>query len=430
MDKKIIVAGAGHGGLVAAAKLAEYGYTVVVVEKSNPAEIGHDAEDRFDFANLTNICGISLDKLPEDIWRYRGDCAFVSPSKRKKIIIRYKGKNKQKVMWRRPLLALLMINAKQKGVKFMFDTEIISSIVENNKVVGVSTSVGDLYADMIIDSCGVFSPVRMSLPYSFCIEKHPGKNNVFYSYRAYFNKISDENPDVPFEVYMKHNGESGLSWVCTNPDSVDILIGRTEPLKQEHIDELVAEFRAEHPWMGDTILHGGKLSAIPVRRPLSIMVADNYAAVGDAAFMTTPMNGMGIDLSIKAGKLLADCIISNGDVDLNAQRLWKYNYNYLKKYAVEATKNEGLKNAILDMKKEGLDFLFEKNVIEKSDLAGAGKNMNAEILLGKFVRGMKNPPYFIALVKGLINGSLTASKYKKLPLDYYLALDLVSEKKL
>ena len=76
---KVIVAGAGHGGLVAASKLAKFGYDVSVYEKKQREELGHDWEDRFTFDLLLKI--IEKDELPKDVWRYRGDCVFVSPSK-------------------------------------------------------------------------------------------------------------------------------------------------------------------------------------------------------------------------------------------------------------------------------------------------------------------------------------------------------------
>ena len=412
--KNIIVAGAGHGGLIAAAKLAKNGYKVTVYEKKTREEMGHDWEDRFTFSLLEKLIGISENNLPENCWRYRDDCAFVSPAKRKKVVINYTAENRQKIMWRKPLINMIIDNALNCGVEINFSTEISAPLIENNRVVEIKTADGEIRADMVIDAAGVFSPVRCNLPDSFGIEKQPKNGDLFYAYRAYFNRdLSYDMPEVPFEVYMYHEGEQGLSWCCTNQDSVDILIGRVYKLTDKKVKEQLAIFKKEHPWVGSEILHGGNYGVIPVRRPLTRMVADGYAAVGDSAFMTTPMNGMGIDLSMQAGELLADTVIKYDCSD--ADKLWNYNRDFHKLYGGDTAKNEGLKNAILSLPSEGVDFLFENDVIQSSDLAGAGKNMNFGVLLGKLKRGMKNPPHFFALINGLIRGSKASKLYKNAP---------------
>ena len=50
--KKIIVAGAGHGGLTAAALLAQSGYDVTVYEKNAREDMGYDWHDVFDVPSL------------------------------------------------------------------------------------------------------------------------------------------------------------------------------------------------------------------------------------------------------------------------------------------------------------------------------------------------------------------------------------------
>ena len=291
---KFIISGAGHGGLVCAAKLAENGHEVIVFEKKKREELGHDWEDRFSFSLLEKAIGLKESDIPSDIWRFRGDCAFVSPAKRKKVIIRYNDETRQKIMWRKPLIKLLLENAESKGVKLCFESEVVSPIIENSEVVGVKTDKGEERADCVIDASGVFSALRTKLPESFAIEKMPKHGDLFYAYRAYFSRNKDyELPDVPFEVYLYHEGEQGLSWCCTNEDSVDILIGRIDKIDDKKVQEQLEIFRKDHPWIGEEILHGGNYGMIPVRRPLTLMVADRYACVGDSAFMTTPMNGMG-----------------------------------------------------------------------------------------------------------------------------------------
>ncbi len=417
MAKNIIIAGAGHAGLVAGAILAENGFNVTVYEKKQENELGHDWEDRFTFSLLADILGITEDELNPEIWRYRGDCAFFSPQQKTTVVIRYDEKTRQKVMWRKPLIQLLVCNAKRHGVRFVFGTDIVAPIVENGKVTGIRTAQGDKNGDLVIDCAGIFSPVRANLPESFKIEKMPRKGDVFYAYRAYFNKLEGYGESLsPFEVYLYHESEQGLSWHCTNENSVDILIGRIEKLTDKKVAEQLEIFRRRRPWTGEEILHGGNYGVIPVRRPLTKMVANGYAAAGDSAFMTTPMNGMGIDLSLQAGKLLAGTVIRAKD--FSAASLWSYNRDFHRLYGGDAAKNEGLKNSLLSMPAVGVDFLFDNAVIQSSDLAGAGKNTKLSALLGKFVRGMKQPEYFFAIIKGLIKGSKASKLYKKAPEAY------------
>lgn len=414
--ERIVVAGAGHGGLVATAKLAKAGYDVTVFEKGVVDDLGHDWEDRFTFDILKKI--VEKDELPEGSFRFRGDCAFVSPSHRTHVQIAYTEQNRQKLMWRKTVLSELVAYAKKCGVKFCAQTEVVEPLLENGKVVGIKTSAGDESAELVIDACGVLSPLRAALAQKLGTSEKLARGDVFYSYRAYFNKTADVNPDFPFEVYMYHECEQGLSWFCTNPDNVDVLIGRIDPLSQQKVGEQLEIFRKNHSWLGTEILHGGSYSAIPVRRPLALLATDGYVAIGDSAFMTTPMNGMGIDLSLLAGKLLAETIIGNGNTGIDT--LWSFNRKFHVVYGGDTAKNEGLKNAILKLPPEGVDFLFDNRVIQSSDLAGAGRNVNAKSLIGKFVRGMKNPKYFFALVSGLIKGAKACRLYKNPPEAYEL----------
>ncbi len=413
----ILIAGAGHGGLVAGAILAEAGHSVTVLEVKQRDALGHDWEDRFTFSLLCDALHIKESDLPSDAWRVRGDCTFVSPDQKTHVDVHFPKSAEQKVMWRRPLIAMLLDRAEACGVRFAFGTRVEKPIVKDGRVTGLCTDAGSLSADLVIDAAGVFSPVRTNLPAAFGIEKGPMRGELFYAYRSYFDRVENVPvPDVPFEVYLRHEGEAGLSWFCTNPDSVDVLIGRVDPLTKEQIDAHVARFRASHPWMGEQIVHGGQYGFIPVRRPLTLLVADGYAAIGDSAFMTTPMNGMGIDLSLRAGKLLAETVLARPAC--TAADLWQYNRDFHRLYGGDTAKNEGLKNALLTMPTEDVNFLFANRVIESADLAGAGQNMNLPALAGKLVRGMRRPPAFGKVLRGLLRGSRTQTLYKQAPENF------------
>lgn len=419
MKNNIVVAGAGHGGLVAAARLAAYGFDVTVIEKKSESELGHDWEDRFTFELLEKETGIRTENLPENSWRYRGDCVFISPSHRTGVVINYTDETRQKIMKRKTLISVLVEHARRNNVNFRFETGIKTAITENGRVVGVETESGEkIYADLVIDAAGCSSPVRRSLPDQCGVGDNLKRGDVFYAWRGYFNKLDvPETGLAPFEVYLYHECEQGLSWCCTNEDSVDILIGRIDPIDSDKVNEQLAVLRKNHPWIGDTLLNGGDFGIIPVRQPLSVMVADGYAAVGDSAFMTTPMNGMGIDLSVSAGILLAETV-KKGNGDFTKYALWPYNRDYHRLYGGKTAKNEGLKNSLLELEPQGVDFLFDNGVIQSSDLGAAGKNTSLSSLLGKLVRGMKKPKYFFAVIGGLIRGAGLCKAFEAVPQSY------------
>lgn len=410
---KILVAGAGHGGLAAAALLAKDGHSVTVFEKNTRGSVGYDWEDRFTFSLLSDI---TKKDIPESEWRYRGDCAFVSPDYKTKVVIKYTPENRQKIMGRKYIIRSLIEYAEARGVEFCFNAAVQSPVIEDAAVKGLIVDGKEYRSDLVIDAAGVFSPVRSNLPAEFGIEKMPLRGDVFYACRVYFDRASsDKISDIPFEVYLCHNGEQGLSWFCENDDSVDILIGRIDPPTASDMAENIADFRRRHPVTGEKIQLGDS-GIIPVRRPLSLMIARGYAAVGDSAFMTTPMNGMGLDLSLKAGVLLAEKLKKSRSADIDT--LWSYNRDYHRLYGGETAKNESLKNALLNLPEGGVDFLFANGVIQASDLAGAGRNTNLGALLGKFIRGMKNPPFFFAILGGIIKGGKLSKAFCAAPEKY------------
>lgn len=416
--KTILIAGAGHGGLIAAAKLADAGYDVTVLEKGGEGTLGHDWEDGFSFSVLANALGIKTEDLPSDFWRPRGDGAFLSPSKREKIVVHY-GPTGQRVVWRKTLINMLLDHAVKHGVEIRYGVKVYGPAVENDRVEGVITSEGKIDADLVIDAAGAFSPVRTGLPDLFGIEKMPKNGDVFYAHRGYYSKAYEYQPDIGFEVYLYHEKEQGLSWFDTSSEGCDVLIGRVFPLTPEKVEEQHELFRKDHPWFGTELLHGGGYAIIPVRRPLPLMVANGYAAVGDSAFMTTPMNGMGIDLSLLAGGILADTVIKYNSSA--AKDLWKYNRAYHILYGANNARNHGLKGALLALPYEAIDFFFENGIIQSADLQGAGDNTSFPVLMQKFMRGMKHPRWFFTLLGGLMKGTAAAKLYRKPPEEFSLS---------
>lgn len=323
---------------------------------------------------------------------------------------------------RKQLYKILLDYAEEKGVNFVFNTHIIGPIMDGLRVVGIETADGEVYGDMVIDAAGVNTPIRSNLPTGCNVDRDYAYGEVFYAYRAYFDKIEGHEPEVDYEVFLVPYGEKGISWTVTEKDCTDILIGRLVPLSKAEVEENLEKMRQFSPQIGTKLLRGGGIYQIPVRRPLSVMVCDGYAAVGDSAYMTIPMNGSGICASLRAGVMLADTIFADKNEEYSAKTLWNYNKRYILHFGLNFASVDILKNIILSLSTEGLDFLFDKQIITQNDLnfgqAKDSDGLAASDLLGRVARGISKLPTLLRTAGALSKGDSAKKIYREIPEEY------------
>lgn len=116
--KKIIVAGAGHGGLITAASLAKEGFGVTVIEQKKRKELGYDWTDVFNIECFANA-GVPI---PDNLnYSLKDNMTFyssnLSSSKNPNVPI-----NKREVKMERKEIYDILINyAKKSNVKFIYN---------------------------------------------------------------------------------------------------------------------------------------------------------------------------------------------------------------------------------------------------------------------------------------------------------------------
>lgn len=365
--KKVIVVGAGIGGLSAAANLAENGFDVTVMEAKQRNELGYDWRDCirkniFDKSGIENPDPLNFEPHVKICYR--------NPNKSKKLVSLHEADENTVSIDRQFLAEHLVSYAEKKGAKFVFGTKIMSPVVNGDRVVGVRTENEEILCDLVIDSAGMNSPVRNSLPEVCGVQSTTQKTDTLYVYRAFYERVTDEMAYPPFHFYFYHMGRKGIDWVITDKNYVDILVGGFEPLTQEKIDEAVADFREEYPFMGEKILRGGQTSTIPIGRTLPVIVCNGYAAVGDCAIMIEPLSGSGISQSMLGGKILADTVVKIKDSDYSAENLWEYQYKYFKECAEKNLPDDILKGFLSDTNAEELDYLIEKRILTEKEFSG------------------------------------------------------------
>ena len=360
MSKNIIVAGGGHGGIAVASILSRNGFDVTVYEKNSRENMGYDWTDIFDPKALEKA-GIPMPD--EKLFEYKENMTFYSPNEKTPIRQQVPENELEIKMERKDIYNLLIDSAEKNGVKFIYNCKIENAIIRDNRVVGINTSMGEIYGDLIIDACGCESPVRSSLPEEFGVEKRPNKNEKFYVFRAFYNKATEKPVEDKYKVCLLPEGKLGIGWVATEDKYTDLLIGRFEPFDLAEVERTAEYFRNRNESLGTEVVRGGKFVEIPVRQSISVMVANGYAAIGDSAFMTVPIIGSGIANSLRAAPILAKTIMEDRTENFTAETLWNYQYKFYKKLGAGLAPLAAVKLLLTRITPQQLDYIFEKGIL-------------------------------------------------------------------
>jgi len=360
MSKKIVVAGGGHGGIAVASILSRNGFDVTVYEKNSRENMGYDWTDIFDPKALAKA---EIPMPDKNLFEYKENMTFYSSDEKTPIRQQVPENELEIKMERKDIYDLLISNAEKNGVKFVYNCNIDSAVIKDNCVVGINTSMGEIYGDLIIDACGCESPVRSSLPEEFGIQKHPDKNEKFYVYRAFYNKGTEKSVEDKYKVCLLPEGKLGIGWVATEEEYTDLLIGRFEPFDMAEVERTAEYFRSRIESLGTEVIRGGQFVEIPVRQPISVMVANGYAAIGDSAFMTVPIIGSGIANSLRAAPILAKAVMDDKTQTYTAEALWNYQYKFYKKLGSGLAPLAAVKLLLTRITPQQLDYIFDKGIL-------------------------------------------------------------------
>ena len=270
--KKIIVAGAGHGGIVAAMYLAQAGFDVTVYEAKQEADLGYDQYDSVHIDGF-ELAGIPV---PEDYKVKRTGLTFMIPGTDLPPLKQGVSDDTYNVeIDRKALYRWLIGPAKEAGVSFRFGCAVKAPIMLGSRVAGLTTDEGDVYADLVIDAAGMYSPVRSQLPEALGIQNTITATDIMHTYRAFYTRNMEAGePAYKYIVSLLPSPFCGIVWAITHETEVDILIASMAgELTDELIEEKTALLKASNPVIGEFI-RGGRVADIPVRQALSRLVPE------------------------------------------------------------------------------------------------------------------------------------------------------------
>lgn len=418
-EMKITVIGAGQGGLYAAALLAKGGADVTVYEKCAEDTLGIDW---FDGVEIKLFTDLGLEVPPDSFKGF--PASFIGPLSDKLLYLWCPADKADWSVNRRSFSKQLVGLAKQSGAKFVFETAVDSLIINKTAVKGVRVAGEDTFCDLVIDSSGVFSPFRASLPKRAHITAQPDTDDIFNVYRGIYSQTPDY-PELPanekFKMYLKYLGKKSISWCGVEPSGeLNVLTGMIGGMSADEQAELFTSLKADNPIIGEVKDGRSAFASIPVRAPLSMFCTDGYAAIGDAAFMTIPVMGNGIANSIRAGKILAETVLDSGNASLEA--LWTYQVKYYKQIGAVCFMLDFCKRGLLATNNAEMRAFMESGAVTDDDIKAV---MSGSLPRHSPAEWAKKVGHFIAsrafiggVAKYALKGVKTMLKANAIPTEY------------
>ena len=322
--RKILILGAGIGGLYCAYILGKNGYNVTLLESRSQDELGFPWCDAVDPDTFKDV-GIDL---PSDAYIPKQVLSFIGPQGEGQI--RQKDNKAKSLDVDRKKLIKTLISLASAYSTIYFNTNADELLIEDNFVIGAKCGDKIYKAELTIDSTGVFSKYRESTPTHFLMRDEFKDEDVIHAYRTFIKKRDDEEKES--NVYLMPHGIKGITWCKDAPDKnySDVFIGKTESLTEKDINLELYSLYNMHTYLTDKHLFDIK-ECIPIRYPLGMMVGDGYVIVGNAAATIKPTSGSGIQTTLIAAYYLCKAIAKAEDRLYTAENLWDYQYDFMKK---------------------------------------------------------------------------------------------------
>lgn len=358
--RKILILGAGIGGLYCAINLSKKGFDVTVIEKRQKDELGYPWYDSVDDKTFDSV----KMTVPQDIIVNKQVLYFAGPAGMGNI--KQPERVKKNFDVNRKGLIEFMTGEAEKVCKVLYGKEFSKLIIEDGFVKGASNGEEELRADLTIDSSGLFSPFRKQTPDDFLMNEEVEDEEFFAAYRGFLRKT--DNKELSARVYLQPDG-LGLIWAKDEPGgNADVLIGALGSLSDDDIKkgkDYIMRFY--NNVVDEETLH--VQDYIPVRHPIGVLAGNGYALVGNSAFMTRPMCGSGIELTLRAANMLCNCVRSVKDKEFSAANLWQYSVRYVKELGADMYAQYLMRVMAQKIPYEDLDWIFSSGLLNEGLIA-------------------------------------------------------------
>jgi geranylgeranyl reductase family protein len=349
----VIVVGAGTGGCTVAKIVGDKGYSVALVDIKKREDIGNkicgDGILEEGFLYMEKLFG----DLKESVDREIKSGMFVFPDNSKIEV-----KDKGLIFDRHKMGQIILKRTLESGNVKLYDNCMVSNIEKNEIFVSnlKNKMKFSLKAKIIVDASGFNAVLRKRIK-SKIIEKQLKPNEYGIIFREIL-KLKEKSiyDDHTFFFFNDKKFPHGYAWVFPKKGNIiNVGLGFEKIVNKNPKESYYSFFNFKDP----EILNGGG-GIVPLRRPLTNLVENNFLMVGDTACQISPISGGGIYTSIIGGNMAAYTIINalkKQEYDIDT--LWEYNLNYQKKYGKDLGKEELVKIVLSSLNFEDLKKIIK-----------------------------------------------------------------------
>ncbi len=162
-----------------------------------------------------------------------------------------------------------------------------------------------------------------------------------------------------------HGGFSTIAvHVAADLGHVGILVGCLANGRYGTGPRMIAELRAQQPWIGDPTRAGA--GVIPLRRPYARITAPGVALVGDAASQVFPAHGSGVGMGLMAGTVLAEGAAHHDDPGDEAHLWAGYQARFQQEFGGTLLAYDVLRRASTALGADGVDRLVRAGLLNET----------------------------------------------------------------